>query len=90
MGGLTLSPGDQISFLTATGGINGAFANVENDFLASGSAIVFDVVYLPNAVVLEGVQAPSRTLRRRSAARRTRSRSGRPWIARWVIRRPRS
>jgi uncharacterized protein with beta-barrel porin domain len=56
VGGFNLSPGDQISFLTATGGVNGTFPNVENDFLASGSALVFDVVYLPNAVVLEGVQ----------------------------------
>ena len=36
--------------------MSGTFANVENDFLATNSIVVFDVVYLPNAVVFEGIQ----------------------------------
>ena len=56
VGNFQLRVGDQIAFLTAGGGVSGTFANVENDFLATGSIIVFDVVYLPNMVVLEGTQ----------------------------------
>ena len=53
VGNFTLQVGDQITFLTASGGVGGTFSNVENDFLATGSAIVFDVTYLPNVVILE-------------------------------------
>ena len=56
LGNFQLRVGDQVAFLTAGGGVSGTFANVENDFLATGSIVVFDVVYLPNAVVLEGTQ----------------------------------
>ena len=56
VGGFTLSAGDQITFLTASNGVSGTFDNVENDFLVTGSIVVFEVVYLPNAVVLEGTQ----------------------------------
>jgi autotransporter-associated beta strand protein len=56
LGNFQLRVGDQIAFLTAGGGVSGTFANVENDFLATGSIVVFDVVYLPNTVVLEGTQ----------------------------------
>ena len=56
VGGFVLRVGDRISFLTAGGGISGTFANVENEFLATNSIVVFDVVYLPNAVVFEGIQ----------------------------------
>ena len=56
LGNFQLSVGDQIAFLTAGGGVSGTFGNVENDFLATGSIVVFDVVYLPNMVVLEGTQ----------------------------------
>ena len=56
VGGSALRVGDRIAFLTAGGGVSGTFANVENDFLATNSIVVFDVVYLPNAVVFEGIQ----------------------------------
>ena len=56
VGGFGLRVGDQIAFLTASAGVSGTFANVENDFLATGSIVVFDVVYLPNGVVLVGTQ----------------------------------
>ena len=56
VGDFNLSVGDQITFLTASNGVSGTFGNVENDFLATGSIVVFDVVYLPNGVVLEGTQ----------------------------------
>ena len=56
VGDFNLRVGDQIAFLTATNGVSGTFGNVENDFLATGSIVVFDVVYLPNGVVLEGTQ----------------------------------
>ena len=38
VGNFTLQVGDQITFLTASGGVNGTFSNVENDFLATGSS----------------------------------------------------
>ena len=56
VGGFNLRVGDQITFLTANNGVSGTFGNIENDFLATGSIVVFDVVYLPNGVVLEGTQ----------------------------------
>jgi hypothetical protein len=51
VGGSVLRVGDRIAFLTAGGGVSGTFANVENDFPATNSIVVFDVVYLPNTVV---------------------------------------
>ena len=56
VGNFTLQVGDQITFLTASNGVSGTFGNVENDFLATGSIVVFDVVYQSNVVVLEGTQ----------------------------------
>ena len=55
-GASTSGTGDQITFLTANNGVSGTFDTIENDFLATGSIVVFDVVYLPNDVVLEGTQ----------------------------------
>ena len=56
VGGFKLRSGDQIAFLTASNGVSGTFGNVESDLLATGSLVAFDVVYLPNGVVLEGTQ----------------------------------
>ncbi len=56
VGNFTLQVGNQITFLTASNGVSGTFSNVENDFLVTGSAIVFDVIYLPNGVLLEATQ----------------------------------
>ena len=48
VGNFVLRVGDRISFLTASGWVSGT-ANVENDFLATDSIVVFDVISLPNA-----------------------------------------
>ena len=56
VGGARLQIGDRIAFLTASGGVSGTFDTVENDFLATDSIVVFDVIYLPNAVLLGGAQ----------------------------------
>ena len=56
VGGFKLRSSDQITFLTASNGVSGTFGNVESDLLATGSLVAFDVVYLPNGVVLEGTQ----------------------------------
>jgi YVTN family beta-propeller protein/autotransporter-associated beta strand protein len=57
VGGFTLRSGDQIAFLTASNGVSGTFGNVESDILTTGSMLAFNVVYLPNGVLLEGAQA---------------------------------
>ena len=56
VGNFRLQVGDRIAFLTATGGVNGTFSNIENDFLATDSIVVLDVVYLANSAVLTGTQ----------------------------------
>jgi len=56
VGSFRLQVGDRIAFLTATGGVNGTFSNVKNDFLATDSIVVLDVVYLANSAVLAGTQ----------------------------------
>ncbi|HEY5706093.1 MAG TPA: autotransporter domain-containing protein [Terrimicrobiaceae bacterium] len=55
VGGFKLRVGDRIAFLTADGGVSGAFDNVENDF-ATGTVLKGEPVFLPNAVVLELTQ----------------------------------
>ena len=55
LGGFTLHIGDQLKFLTANGGISGTFETVQNPFL-TGTVVKSEVVYLPDAVVLEGTQ----------------------------------
>jgi outer membrane autotransporter protein len=57
VGSFTLRAGDQIAFLTASNGVSGTFGNVESDILTTGSMLAFNVVYLPNGVLLEGAQA---------------------------------
>ena len=56
VGGFNLSPGDQVTFLTANNGVSGTFDTVQNDFVATGTAVQGEVVYLPNSVVLEATQ----------------------------------
>ena len=56
VGGARLQIGDRIAFLTANGGVSGTFDTVENDFLATDSIVVFDVIYLPDAVLLGAAQ----------------------------------
>jgi outer membrane autotransporter protein len=56
LGGFTLHVGDQVTFLTANGGVSGTFATLQNE-LATGTHVKPQIVDLPNAVVLEGTQA---------------------------------
>ena len=56
IGGFRPRIGDQLAFLTASGGVSGTFDTIENDFLATDSIVVFDVIYLPNAVALGAAQ----------------------------------
>jgi outer membrane autotransporter protein len=51
-----LHVGDQITFLTAKGGVNGTFATVQDDFSTSGTIVGTEIIYLSNSVVLEGTQ----------------------------------
>ena len=51
VGGFRLRVGDQITFLTANNGVSGTFDTIENDTVVTG-----EVVYKPNAVVLEATQ----------------------------------
>jgi len=55
LGGFTLHVGNQLTFLTANGGVSGTFGTVQNQF-ATGTLVKAQVVDLPNAVVLEGTQ----------------------------------
>ena len=48
-----LHVGDQITFLTAKGGVNGTFATVQDDF---STIVGAEIIYLSNSVVLEGTQ----------------------------------
>jgi autotransporter-associated beta strand protein len=52
--GFQLHVGDQVTFLTAAGGVSGTFGTVENGL--SGTTVNAQVVYLPTAVLLEGTQ----------------------------------
>jgi outer membrane autotransporter protein len=53
LGGFNLHVGDQVTFLTANGGVSGTFGTIQNDF---ATIVKAQVVYLPNGVVLEGAQ----------------------------------
>jgi len=55
VGGFTLHVGNQVTFLTANGGVSGTFGTVQNQ-IATGTLVKAQVVDLPNAVVLEGTQ----------------------------------
>jgi autotransporter-associated beta strand protein len=51
-----LHPGDQVTFLTAKGGVNGTFNTVQNDFITSGTIVESQVVFSSNSIVLEASQ----------------------------------
>ena len=55
LGGFNLSPGNQITFLTANNGVSGTFGTTHNDF-STGTLVNGEVVYLPTSVVLEATQ----------------------------------
>jgi outer membrane autotransporter protein len=55
LGGFTLHVGDQLTFLTANGGVSGSFGTVQNE-ITTGTIVKAQIVTLSNAVVLEGTQ----------------------------------
>jgi autotransporter-associated beta strand protein len=57
-----LRPGDQITFLTAKGGVNGTFSTVQNDFSTSGTIVGSQIIFLPDSVVLEATQGSFKTI----------------------------
>ncbi len=56
LNGTKLKVGERITFITAGGGVNGEFSNVENPFSPTGTIVRNEVLYLSNSVVLEAVQ----------------------------------
>jgi outer membrane autotransporter protein len=55
LGGFTLHVGDQLTFLTANGGVSGSFGTVQNE-ITTGTIVKAQIVTLSNAVVLEAAQ----------------------------------
>lgn len=55
LNGFQLGVGNQITFLTAKGGVSGTFSTIENPFV-SNTIVKAQVVVLPNAIEIEGVQ----------------------------------
>lgn len=55
LGNFRLNAGDQLTFLTANGGISGSFGTIQNE-IATGTIVKAQVVTLSDAVVLEGTQ----------------------------------
>ena len=55
LNGFQFKIGDKVTFLTAAGGVSGAFATVVNPF-STGSMVGAQVVYAPNSVSVESVQ----------------------------------
>jgi outer membrane autotransporter protein len=55
LGNFRLNVGDQLTFLTAKGGVSGSFGTIQNE-IATGTIVKAQVVTLSDAVVLEGVQ----------------------------------
>jgi outer membrane autotransporter protein len=55
LGGFTLHVGDQLTFLTANGGVSGNFGTVQNE-ISTGTVAQAQIVTLPNSVLLEGTQ----------------------------------
>jgi outer membrane autotransporter protein len=55
LGGFTLHVGDRVTFLTADGGVSGSFGTVQNQ-ITTGTLVKAQIVELPDAVELEGLQ----------------------------------
>ena len=56
LGGFKLHVGDEVTFLTAAGGVNGTFASKHNDFASTGTIVKAEIAYRANSVVLRAVQ----------------------------------
>jgi outer membrane autotransporter protein len=48
-----LQPGEQITFLNASGGVTGTFSTVQNNVLATGTVLSSKILYNTNSVVLQ-------------------------------------
>jgi autotransporter-associated beta strand protein len=56
LGGFTLQPGEQITFITAKNGVSGSFSTVQNNVVPTGTIVQAKVASLADSVVLEGSQ----------------------------------
>jgi autotransporter-associated beta strand protein len=56
LGGFTLQPGQQVTFVTAKNGVSGSFANLQNGFVTTGTIVQAQVTTLADSVVLETSQ----------------------------------
>ena len=57
LNGFKFAPGQEVTFLTAGGGVSGKFSTVQNLAAFDGSALTdTKVIYLPHAVELEGAE----------------------------------
>ena len=61
------APGQMVTFLTAAGGVSGAFATVHNPF-SSGTMIGTEIVYTSNSVSIEAIQQTFTALVKATAA----------------------
>ncbi len=55
LGGFTLQPGNQITFLTAKNGISGTFSNTQNQ-VTTGTIVIATITPLANSIVLQATQ----------------------------------
>jgi autotransporter-associated beta strand protein len=55
LGGFTLQPGNQVTFLTAKNGITGTFSNIQNQ-VTTGTIVNATITSLANSIVLQGTQ----------------------------------
>jgi outer membrane autotransporter protein len=56
LGGFTLQPGGQITFITAKNGVSGSFSTVQNNVVPTGTIVQAKITTLADSVVLEASQ----------------------------------
>ena len=56
LGGFSLQPGDEITFITANNGVSGTFSNAQSGSISTGTIVQVQVTSLTNSVVLEATQ----------------------------------
>jgi autotransporter-associated beta strand protein len=56
LGGFSLQPGNEITFLTATQGVSGAFSNTQNGLVSTGTIVQAQVTTASDSVVLVATQ----------------------------------
>ncbi|MCE9609620.1 MAG: autotransporter domain-containing protein [Chthoniobacter sp.] len=60
VGGARLKAGDKVTFLTATGGVTGQFATVDNELASTDSLFKTEVIYETNSVSVAATQGSFR------------------------------